>query len=78
MAYISTTGKKEMIEYNVLEKNGSVYHNEYGAVQTDDNIININLVSQLNGDVEMNVALDSSLTALTSVDITIVKTLINK
>ena len=73
-----TTNDREVIEYNVVSKNGDIYHTEYGNVTTGLDIVSTAFDFDGSGNVRLTPTLVSSLLSGNVVNITVIKTIFNK
>lgn len=76
--YNSTTGDKELIEYNVCNTSADIVHNAYGEVRTSNNLINITFDFDPALNVRLTATLDSSVATADQVTVTIISTIIKK
>ena len=73
-----TTNDREVIEYNVVSKNGDIYHTEYGNVTTGLDIVSTAFDFDGSGNVRLTPTLVSSLLSGNVVNITVIKTIFKK
>jgi hypothetical protein len=73
-----TTNDREVIEYNVVSKNGDIYHTEYGNVTTGLDLVSTSFDFDGSGNVRLTPSLVSSLTSGNVVNITAIKTIFKK
>jgi hypothetical protein len=68
-----TTGDKEMIEYQVIDKGSDIYHTEIGNLKTGANQVTSVFDFDANNNVRVTFTLDGNLTVGDVVNITVVK-----
>jgi hypothetical protein len=68
-----TTGDKEMIEYQVIDKGSDIYHTEIGNLKTGANQVTSVFDFDANNNVRVTFTLDDNLTVGDVVNITVVK-----
>jgi hypothetical protein len=68
-----TTGDKEMIEYQVIDKGSDIYHTEIGNLKTGVNQVTSVFDFDANNNVRVTFTLDDNLTVGDVVNITVVK-----
>jgi len=73
-----TTNDREVIEYNVVSKNGDIYHTEYGNVTTGLDLVSTAFDFDGSGNVRLTPTLVSSLSSGNVVNITVIKTIFKK
>jgi len=73
-----TTGDKEMIEYQVIDKGSDIYHTEIGNLKTGANQVTYAFDFDANNNVRVTFTLDDNLTSGDVVNITVVNNIFKK
>ena len=73
-----TTGDKEMIEYQVIDKGSDIFHTDIGNLKTGNNLVTSVFDFDANNNVRVTFTLDTNMTVGDVVNITVVKHVFKK
>lgn len=78
VAYNTTTGDKEFIEYSVIDKGTDIFHTEFGNIKTGAELISTVFDFNANNNVRVTFTLSSALATGNNIQVTVVSNIIKR